>query len=95
MINIAYKTIDKEFIANIRWYSEDSAYDTEKQDSLMAIIRRACALGNTEKHKCVIKFRSGKKKYQTETTIWSFCREAIVLKYGITIPLNKIEDIVV
>lgn len=95
MAKANYTPIEKEFIVNLRWTNEEHHTMEERHDSLIEKIISACILGNTEKHKCIIKFKTGSKKYLTETTIWSYCRETIVLKYGITIPLNKIEDVII
>ena len=50
-------------------------------------------LGNNEHVKCRILFRDDEGIKYVETTVWTFDRDRIVLKYGTTIPFQRVIDI--
>jgi|SRR6185312_2900904 len=50
-------------------------------------------LGNTSKEKVRIVFEDSESVKQVVTTIWGLTDMHVILKYGITIPLNRIYSI--
>lgn len=53
----------------------------------------AVRLGNEYKGKTVITFNTDQGAYVVETTVWSVTEKMLLLKGGVSIPLNSIIDI--
>jgi len=82
--------IEKENISTLKFPKEEVL--TEK----LAIIERtrelenAQILGNTEHRKIKIIFQDDSTVYQVETTVWATTEKNIVLKAGVSVPINRI-----
>lgn len=82
--------IDKEALIGVSFPSEAIELGPEELALRDKNIHRATQLGNNSKTKCRIIFHDGEGYKQVETTIWAEGKENIALKYGITIPINRI-----
>jgi len=93
MIPATAEKIEKEDLPNLRFPKEAVHLSEVHRRELDEKLDRAMRLGNTEQNKCRILFKDGEGLKYVETTVWSFDQGAIVLKYGHTIPLNRVIDV--
>jgi hypothetical protein len=85
--------IPKEEVANLVFPREAVQLSDDHRQRRDSKIQRAMQLGNNEHGKCRILFKDAEGLKVVETTIWSFDRDNIVLKYGLTIPVSRVLDI--
>jgi hypothetical protein len=82
-----YNSIEKENIdALIFTYQCDG-----QQNQLKPILKKGEILGNGYKHKIKIGFHAIEGKFEVDTTIWATTEKYIVLKGGVSIPIQCIE----
>ena len=82
--------IEKESIKELGFPREPLALTPKEKEIRNRNIRRATKLGNNSKGKCRIIFHDGLGFKQVETTIWAMGEHHISLKYGYTIPIDRI-----
>lgn len=85
--------IDKEQIIVLRFPEDEVLNSLDDISRRRSQLERATALGNTEKGKFAIVFEDDHGLKQVETTIWATTENCIVLKSGVTIPINRIHRI--
>lgn len=85
--------IPKEEVANLVFPHDAVQLSEEHRIRRDSKIQRAMQLGNNEHGKCRILFRDAEGLKVVETTVWSFDRDNIVLKYGLMIPVARVLDI--
>lgn len=82
--------VEKETLIGVSFPAEAIDLDVEELALRDKNIHKATQLGNNSKTKCRIIFHDGEGFKQVETTIWAEGKENIALKYGITVPINRI-----
>lgn len=87
--------IPKEQIASLTFPRVPVRLSATHRAQLLSKARMAMRLGNNEHGKCRILFRDNEGLKAVETTIWAADDEAIVLKFGLAIPMARIIDITV
>lgn len=90
MKNLIHCIIDKEAIANLSFTKK---VDLKKEQGLYDKLLNASILGNTYHSKVTIYFHDDEGPKQTTTTIWATCKEYILLKGGVWIPISKITNV--
>ena len=93
MIPSSAVEIPKEDIPSLRFPREAVHLSDDHRDKLRKKLDQAMRLGNNEHVKCRILFRDDEGIKYVETTVWTFDRDRIVLKYGTTIPFQRVIDI--
>ena len=86
-------SIDKEQVAGLHFPETEVL---AKHDDILKRtyeLERASKLGNGDHVKMKIVFEDTESVKQVETTVWAVTNERIVLKHGITIPINRIHEI--
>ena len=89
-----FKPIEKEDIADLIFPTTDVLTDKHEIFQRKQDLEKAMALGNTEHVKIEIFFEDDKNQLVTNTTVWAVTPEHIVLKKGVTIPINRIYRII-
>jgi hypothetical protein len=89
------EVVEKEFIPSIHFNANKSNADLERRTELERQIFKAMVMGNTYRKKSVITFRSEEGLKQVHTTVWAYTQRNLVLKSGIMVPLDSIEQIAV
>ncbi len=90
-MNIDQATIiEKEALRGFTFPKKEIPLSDEEISLRNKNIHRATKLGNNSKNKCRIIFHDGKGLKLVETTIWAHGTENISLKYGVTIPINRV-----
>jgi len=88
-----YQLIEKENVVGLKFPMND-VLATEEEKKLRAVkIHRATSLGNIESVKVYVLFRDEENLKRVFTTIWAQTSEKIVLKKGVSIPVNRIVDV--
>lgn len=85
--------IEKELIAGLRFPKQPVAISEEQRKAIHAKLLEATKLGNTHHAKSRITFQDDEGTKAVETTIWTFDKDSIVLKYGMVIPLARVLSI--
>ena len=82
--------IDKEQVAGLKFPKEEVLTDQRAIKERQSTLERGMTLGNLQKQKSRIYFKDDKSEKVVETTIWAVTSNFILLKYGISIPINRI-----
>ncbi len=90
MKNLIHCIVEKEAIANLSFTKKG---DLKKTEGLYGKLLDAAILGNTYHSKVTIYFYDDEGPKQTCTTIWATCKEYIILKGGVWIPISKITNV--
>ncbi len=85
--------IPKELVAGLRFPKQPLPRTVEQRQAILARLAQAMRLGNSERGKCRITFQDDEGMKAVETTIWMYDPENIVLKYGMVIPVPRVESI--
>lgn len=88
-----FPLIPKERIPSLRFPSEPLALSTVQRSAIKDKLEWATRLGSVEHGKCRIVFQDDEGVKAVETTIWAFDTENVVLKYGMSIPLSRVQAI--
>ncbi|HLW62726.1 MAG TPA: hypothetical protein VKY33_04925 [Flavobacterium sp.] len=89
-MNLAFKPIEKEDIEGLNFPTNDVLTDVQEIANRKRELEKAMAIGNTDHTKIAIFFEDDKDLWVTNTTVWAVTPEHIVLKKGVTIPINRI-----
>lgn len=89
-MNLAFKPIEKEDIEGLNFPTDDVLSDPLEMRHRKQELENAMALGNTDHVKIAIFFEDDKDLWVTNTTVWAVTPVHIVLKKGVTIPINRI-----
>ncbi len=87
------KKVEKEEIANMHFPHNEVLTDKLAIGERTNQLKKAQALGNTEKHKITIVFEDTEGKKEVKTTVWAAGSDNIVLKQGVFIPVHAIHSI--
>ncbi len=82
--------IDKERVADLSFPKEEVLTDAQAIKERFNTLQRGMTLGNLQKQKSRIYFKDDEGEKVVETTIWAVTSNFILLKYGISIPINRI-----
>ena len=86
-------TVEKEDIPSLTFPSEPVERTEEQIQLVKYNLSRSMILGNIHRVKMKIVFEDDEAIKQVRTTIWAVGDKNIVLKKGITIPIERIIDI--
>ncbi len=89
-----FKPIEKEDIANLHFPADDVLTDKHEIFQRKQDLEKAMAMGNTDHVKIEIFFKDDNNQLVANTTVWAVTPEHIVLKKGVTIPINRIYRII-
>lgn len=89
-----FKPIEKEDIAKLHFPAEDVLTDKHEIFQRKQDLEKAMAMGNTDHVKIEIFFEDDKNQLVANTTVWAVTPEHLVLKKGVTIPVNRIYCII-
>lgn len=82
--------IPKELVSSLRFPKQPLPLSESEREEIHRRIGEAARLGNGEHGKCRIIFQDNEGEKAVETTIWTYDRDNIVLKYGMTIPVARV-----
>lgn len=85
--------VEKEDVEAFHFPKTDVLADPAAQKQRQADLERATTLGNVEHNKIKIFFEDDESYKVVETTIWATGEDNIVLKKGVTIPIQRIHSI--
>ena len=85
-----FETIEKELIHSLQFPKTDVLDDRDAKFQRDSELHRAMALGNLEHSKIRIYFEDSHSKKMVETTVWAVTDNAVILKKGVGIPINRI-----
>lgn len=89
-----FKPIEKEDIAKLHFPPDDVLTDKHEIFQRKQDLEKAMAMGNTDHVKIEIFFEDDKNQLVANTTVWAVTPEHLVLKKGVTIPINRIYRII-
>ena len=87
--------VEKEQVSQLKFPSEGISADVDQRKILKNKLWRATRLGNIEHNKVKLYFEDDQGMKMVHTTIWATGERNIVLKRGVTIPINRIHDVVI
>jgi hypothetical protein len=85
-----FETIEKETIHSLTFPAGDVLRDANAIYQRTVDLTRAQYLGNLEHSKIKIYFEDNHSMKVVETTIWAVTDTSVVLKRGVSIPINRI-----
>lgn len=95
MQNLIAKKIEKEEVETLIFPSKPiKLRSLEDQKGFVRKLKRAEKLGNLFKNKIEITFQDEEGLKEINTTIWAVGQDHIVLKKGVSIPVNRIVSLV-
>lgn len=86
--------IEKEEIQNLKFPKGAVLSSNTEKTALLKKLKSATSLGNGSHNKVRIFFEDDIELREVETTIWAVGDQNISLKYGLTIPIERILDVV-
>lgn len=89
-----FEKIEKEEISTLHFPANDVLENEDKRVERNQKLIRASILGNLEKEKCKILFRSSKGHNYVETTIWAVTDKYVCLKGGMAILITAIIEVI-
>ena len=95
-MNITTKptVIEKEIIPNLLFPTKPLGKTKEEMKKLVLKLKRSMILGNIDRTKMRIIFEDNESVKEVRTTIWAVGDRNIVLKKGVTIPINRLIDVI-
>lgn len=85
--------ISKEEIVNYHFPTQDVLQTADDRIRRKIDLERSTSLGNLEHCKIKIVFEDTTGVKQVETTVWGLTDNAIILKSGVGIPINRIHAV--
>lgn len=85
--------IEKEMISSLNFPTSPVQRTVDQSKILLHKLRRSMVLGNIHRTKMKIVFEDEDGRKEVRTTIWAVGDKNIVLKKGVTIPINRVVDI--
>lgn len=82
--------VEKEAVASLHFPQLEVLTDLDEIQRRRTALERATSLGNLERGKASIIFEDDQGVKKVETTIWATTENSIILKQGVTIPINRI-----
>ncbi len=93
MVNTDFETIEKEMISSLRFPQEEVLKDPVKIKERASDLDKALSLGNLEHFKIKIYFEDDQSCKIVETTVWGVTDKQVILKQGVSIPINRIHSL--
>ena len=87
--------IQKELLSTLKYPKEEVLQDEEARKKRLRDLKSALSLGNLEHQKIITYFEDNEGLKCVDTTIWALTENNVVMKYGYTIPLNRIHKVVI
>ena len=91
----AITLVAKEAIENFQFPETEVLSLSEERAERRYRAEKAMKLGNYFKDKVKIVFEDVEAVKMVETTVWGVTEKNLLLKRGITIPLNRIHEIII
>ena len=85
--------VEKEAIASFNFPSKEVLVETDDVKIRNMSLQRAIKLGNNQKRKVKIVFEDDQGLKKVETTVWAVTEKNILLKRGVSIPINRIHQV--
>lgn len=85
--------IEKETISKLHFPNTEVLSETDEKKIRTMSLQRAIKLGNNQKRKVKIVFEDDQEVKKVETTIWAVTEKNILLKRGVSIPINRIHQV--
>ena len=86
--------IEKEEIHGLNFPKEEVLKKQADRDNRLATLKSATSVGNVSHTKVKIFFEDDTQIWEVETTIWAVGDQNISLKYGLTIPIARIHEVI-
>ena len=86
--------IEKEIIPNLLFPSQPLDKSKDEMKKLVLKLKRSMILGNIDRTKMRIIFEDNEGMKEVRTTVWAVGDKNIVLKKGVTIPINRLIDVI-
>ena len=86
--------IDKDQVKDLRFPQEEILTAAEDLAKRKSDLSRALTLGNVHHNKVRIIFCDSHGQKMVETTIWAVTELRVILKSGMVIPINRIQEII-
>jgi hypothetical protein len=86
--------IDKDQVKDLRFPQEEILISAEELVKRKSDLSRALTLGNVHHNKVKIVFCDSQGPKMVETTIWAVTELRVILKSGMVIPINRIQEII-
>ena len=86
--------IEKESIPSLIFPQDSLNKSKEEMKLLIQKLKRSMVLGNIHRTKMRIIFEDNEGSKEVQTTIWAVGDKNIVLKKGVTIPINRLIDVI-
>ena len=86
--------VEKEIIPNLLFPSHPLDKSKEEMKKLIQKLKRSMMLGNIDRTKMRIIFEDSEGAKEVRTTVWAVGDKNIVLKKGVTIPINRLIDVI-
>ena len=86
--------IEKEIIPNLNFPNQPLDKTKDEMKKLVLKLKRSMILGNIDRTKMRIIFEDDEGTKEVRTTIWAVGDKNIVLKKGVTIPINRLVDVI-
>jgi hypothetical protein len=86
--------IEKEIIPNLLFPKIPIDKTKEEMKKLVLKLKRSMVLGNIDRTKMRIIFEDDEGIKEVRTTVWAVGDKNIVLKKGVTIPINRLVDVI-
>ncbi len=87
--------VEKENIIHFQFPKEKVLVTTQEEELLRKKLWRATRLGNIEHNKVKLYFEDKEGMKVVHTTVWATGDKNIVLKRGVTIPINRVHDVAI
>jgi len=85
-----FKLIEKENVSKLNFPTQEVLTDKEIIKERLSDLERVTVLGNAGNIKVELFFEDSSEKYVVNTTVWGVTDKRVILKQGITIPINRI-----
>lgn len=86
--------IEKEIIPKLLFPSQPLDKSKDEMKKLVQKLKRSMILGNIDRTKMRIIFEDNEGVKEVRTTVWAVGDKNIVLKKGVTIPINRLIDVI-
>ena len=86
--------IEKEIIPNLNFPNQPLDKTKDEMKKLVLKLKRSMILGNIDRTKMRIIFEDNEGVKEVRTTIWAVGDKNIVIKKGVTIPINRLRDVI-
>ena len=87
--------IDKDQVKNLKFPLQEILISAEDLTKRKNDLSRALTLGNVHHNKVRIVFHDYYGPKVVETTIWAVTELRVILKSGMVIPINRIQEIII